>query len=71
MPLRAHPRVRQNLRHRILRGRLLLNPICIRQCADKIRWVVVGNELQSVCDAIYEILLADDGHGKPDVKWLS
>ena len=65
MPLRAHARVGEYLRHRILGRRRFFTLIGRRQRVDVVRRMVIGDELQGISDAVYEILLTDDGHGTP------
>ena len=62
VPHRAHPRVDQDLRHRILRRWVLLHfPGAVNRL-HKIQWVIVGDELQCIGDTVDEILLFDDRH---------
>ena len=59
---RAHPRVGEDLRDRVLRRRRLLGVVGLAKRLDVVRRVVVGDELQRVGDALDEVLLADRGH---------
>jgi hypothetical protein len=64
MAFRAHARVHQDLHDSITRrGRLLLL-IGPSQRFDEVDWVVVGDELQRVSNALDKIVLLDDGHDR-------
>ena len=58
----THSRIDENLRHCIFRGRVLLNLPGAMDSLNKIKRVVVGNELQGIGDAINQILLFDHRH---------
>src|SRR5207248_6470986 len=62
LALRAHARVGEDLRDRILRRRRLLGRVCRAERLDVIQRVVIRNVLQGVGDAVDEIALADYGH---------
>ena len=63
MPLGTHAGIDQDLRHRILRSRVLFHFPGFVHGLHEIYRVVVGNKLERVCDAINEIVLTDNGHG--------
>ena len=62
MALGAHARVDQQLRDGIARGRRLLLLIGARQALDEVDGMVIRNVLQSVGNALDEIVLFDDCH---------
>ncbi|MCY1220494.1 hypothetical protein D9M72_325090 [compost metagenome] len=60
----AHARIRQDLRHRVTRGRAFLALVGARQMADVIHGVVIADELDPVGDRLDEVFFFnDDGHG--------
>ena len=62
MTHRAHARVDENLRHRVLGSRITLHLPGAVDGLHKIEGVIVGDKLQRVGDAVDEILLFDYGH---------
>ena len=62
MAFGAHARVDEDLRDGIARGGRLLFFVGARQALDEIDRMVVGNVLQSVSNALDEVVLLDDGH---------
>ena len=59
---RAHARVDQDLGDGVAGGRRLFTQICLVHGLDEIHGVVVGNELQGVCNALNQVVLLDHGH---------
>ena len=59
MAFRAHARIGEDLRDRVLRRRRLLGVVGRAERLDVVERVVVGDELQRVGDALDEVLLAD------------
>jgi hypothetical protein len=62
MALGAHARVDEQLRDGIASGRRLLLLIGPRQALDEVNGMVVRNKLESVSDALDEVVLLDDCH---------
>ncbi len=63
MPRGAHARVDQDLRHRVAGSRRLFAQVRLVHGLDEVDGVVIGNELQSVGNALYQVVLLDQGHG--------
>ncbi|RMN01822.1 hypothetical protein ALQ67_103941 [Pseudomonas savastanoi pv. glycinea] len=59
---RAHARVDQDLSDGVASGRRLFTQIRLVHGLDEIHGVVVGNELQCVCNALNQVVLLDHGH---------
>ncbi len=64
MTLRAHARVDEDLRHGILRGRILLPFVGGVHGLDEVERMIVGDELKGVGDALDQVVLLDRGHGQ-------
>jgi len=58
----AHARVDQNLRHGVAGGRGFFTLVGFVHRLDEIHGMVVRNELQSVGDALNQVVLLDHGH---------
>ena len=63
MTLRAHARVREDLRNGVASGGRLLVPIRFAKGLDVIERMVVRDELECVGDAVDDVLLSNHGHG--------
>src|SRR5690606_34117440 len=62
MTCSAHARVDQDLRHGIARGRRLFTQVGFVHRLNEVDGMVVRNELQSVSDALNQVVLLDHGH---------
>ena len=62
VPLGTHTRIDKDLRHGIPRGRVLLPLVCLVHGLHKIQWMIVGNKLQGVCNAVNKIVLTNNCH---------
>src|SRR5581483_818939 len=62
MAFRAHPRIGEDLRDRVLRRRRLLALVGAAERADVIGGVVIRNKLQRVRDALHQVFRAEDRH---------
>ncbi|KPX08778.1 Unknown protein sequence [Pseudomonas syringae pv. coryli] len=59
---RAHARVDQDLGDGVTSGRRLFTQIRLVHGLDEVYGVVIGNELQCVCNALNQVVLLDHGH---------
>jgi hypothetical protein len=64
MSFGAHARVRENLRDRVLCGGRLLFLVRGTERGDVVERMEIRDVLQSVLDALDEIVLLDHGHGR-------
>jgi len=62
MPGGAHARVDQDLRHGVACSRRLFPKVGFMHRLNEIDGMVIGNELQSVGDALNQVVLLDHGH---------
>ena len=62
MTLGTQARVDQDLRHRILGGRILLALVGRMDGLDEVERMIIGDELQGVGDALDQVVLLDGGH---------
>src|SRR5690606_27154303 len=58
----THAGVDQDLRHGVARSGRLFSPVGPMHRLDEVDGVIVGNELQSVCNALNQVVLLDHGH---------
>ena len=62
MPFSAHPAIRQNLRNRVFGSFAFFQFVGLAHGLNKIGWMVIGDVLKRICNALDEVFLFDIGH---------